>query len=72
MIHMTTKTFVAPDISCHHCVMTIQRELGELDGIQSVNADADTKKVIVAFEEPANLEKISSLMEEIGYPISNN
>ncbi len=69
---MTTKTFVAPDISCHHCVMTIQRELGELEGIQSVNADEDTKKVTVAFEPPADLAKISGLMEEIGYPISNN
>ncbi|NOZ05087.1 MAG: heavy-metal-associated domain-containing protein [Chloroflexi bacterium] len=69
---MTTKTFVAPDISCNHCVMAIQRELGELDGIQSVNAEADTKKVTITFEAPANLEKISALMKEIGYPISNN
>ncbi len=69
---MTTKTFIAPDISCNHCVMTIQRELGELAGVQSVIAKADTKEVTVTFAVPANLEKISSLMEEIGYPISNN
>ena len=39
---MTAKTFKVPNISCGHCVMTIQREVGELEGIVSVEAKEAT------------------------------
>lgn len=69
---MTTETYLAPDISCGHCVMTIQRELGALEGVQVVEADEASKRVTVTFGPPADASKIGSLMEEIGYPISLN
>ncbi len=47
---MTTKTYSVPDISCGHCVMTIERELKYVDGLQSVKADQDTKAVRVEVE----------------------
>ncbi len=33
---VTMKTVMVPNISCHHCVMTIQREVGELDGVSEI------------------------------------
>ena len=65
---MTTKTFVAPNISCGHCIHTIEMEVGELDGVRSVHADEETKQVTVEWEDPANWDQISSLMTEIDYP----
>ena len=65
---MESKTVRVPNISCHHCVMTIERELKELDGIVSVNADAETKAVSVEWESPANWEGIEALLTEINYP----
>jgi copper chaperone len=65
---MATKTFRVPNISCHHCVMTIKREVGELEGVVSVNADAETKTVSVEWESPATWEGITSLLTEINYP----
>jgi copper chaperone len=65
---MATKTFSVPNISCGHCVMTIKRELSELDGVTSVEADAGTKKVAVAWEAPATWDSIKSLLSEINYP----
>src|SRR5690606_35884876 len=38
-------TLTAPDISCGHCVSAIQNRLGELDGVSSVVASADTKQI---------------------------
>ncbi len=67
---MTTETYLAPNISCGHCVMTIQRELGALEGVQAVEADETSKHVTITFGPPADASKISSLMAEIGYPIS--
>jgi copper chaperone CopZ len=65
---MATKTFQVPNISCHHCVMTIKRELGELEGVLSATADMDTKTVTVEWESPATWDTIKSLLTEINYP----
>ena len=66
---MATKTFKVPNISCGHCVMTIQREVGELRGVTSVKADQASKRVTVEWQEPpANWEEIRTLLQEINYP----
>ena len=36
---MTTVTYTVPAISCGHCTHTIETEVGELQGVQSVKAD---------------------------------
>ena len=64
---MTTKTFRVPNISCNHCVMTIKRELGELEGVVSVNGDVEAKTVTVEWESPAAWDSINSLLTEINY-----
>ncbi len=68
---METRTFQAPAIHCGHCTMTIQREVGELEGVTSVNADQNTKMVTVAWQAPASWDKIKALLDEIGYPPAN-
>jgi len=65
---MTTLTVKAPNISCGHCVHTIEEEVGELAGVKSVQAKEDSKIVTVTFETPATTEQIEALMAEIGYP----
>ena len=41
---MTSNTFKVPNISCGHCVMTIQREVSELEGVVSVKAEEASKE----------------------------
>ena len=65
---MTTVTYTVPAISCGHCTHTIETEVGELQGVQSVKADEATKKVIITFDAPANETKIKALLAEINYP----
>ncbi len=65
---MTTITYTIPAISCGHCTHTIETELGELQGVQSVKADVQSKKVIITFDLPADEQKIKSLLAEINYP----
>jgi copper chaperone len=65
---MPKREFVVPNISCHHCTTTIQRELGELAGVERVSADAATRLVVVEWAEPSSWEEIRSLLVEIGYP----
>lgn len=65
---MTTVTVKAPDISCSHCVHTIENEVSELPGVQKVQAKEETKLVTITFAEPATQAQIEELMAEIGYP----
>lgn len=66
---MTTITVKAPAIHCGHCVHTIQSEVGELKGVQTVAANEQTRLVTIAFDSPATQAEIEKLMEEIGYPV---
>jgi copper chaperone len=65
---METKTFVVPNISCGHCVHTVESEVSEVEGVQSVNADEETKVVTVQWDDPATWSKIEQVLTEIDYP----
>ncbi len=67
---MTTVKYSVPNISCMHCVHTIQTEVADLQGVASVKADAATKQVEISFDAPANEEKIKTLLAEINYPVA--
>ena len=66
---MTTVTYNVPAMHCGHCTHTIEMEVGELQGVQNVKADLDTKKVEITFDTPASEEKIKALLAEIEYPV---
>jgi copper chaperone len=69
---MATKTFKVPNISCGHCVMTIEREVVELEGVTSVKVEEASKIVTVEWNEPpASWESIRALLEEINYAPEN-
>ncbi len=66
---MTTVTYTVPAISCGHCTHTIETEVGDLQGVQSVKADEATKKVEITFDTPASEAAIKTLLAEINYPV---
>jgi len=68
---METRKLSIPNITCGHCVMSIQRELGEIDGVSKVEEGPTAKEITVEWEEPATLEKIRSTLKEINYPAAN-
>lgn len=65
---MTKKTVNVPNISCGHCVMTIEREVGELEGVAAVEADQTSRNVTVSWDpEATDWDAIEGLMKEINY-----
>lgn len=66
--NMKTVTYTIPNISCMHCVHTIKTEIGDLEGVKSVEANAQSKQATIIFEPPANEEQIVELLKEINYP----
>jgi copper chaperone len=65
---MKTVTYTIPNISCMHCVHTIKTEVSDLEGVKSVDANAQTKLTTITFDVPATEDKIVELLKEINYP----
>ncbi|HJS18535.1 MAG TPA: heavy-metal-associated domain-containing protein [Anaerolineales bacterium] len=66
---MTTVTYNIPAIHCGHCTRTIEMEVGEVQGVQSVKAEETSRKVVITFDAPATEETIKALLAEIDYPV---
>lgn len=59
----------APDISCQHCVAAIKNSVGKLNGVSTVEADADSKLVSITFDPSLiSQSQIESTLAEEGYP----
>ena len=65
---MERKTFSVPKISCGHCVMTIGKELGALEGVRTVEGNPQFKTVDVEWEAPATEAVIRATLTEINFP----
>jgi len=65
---METKKLSVPNISCGHCVMTIKKELREINGVSKVEGDPQKKEITVEWNQPANLDKIKATLKEINFP----
>ena len=65
---MHNKSVRIPNISCGHCVHTIESEVSALENVLSVKADEETKLVDITWNDPQTWENIKSLLNEINYP----
>lgn len=63
-------TLTAPDISCGHCVATINKAVGAIDGVRHVETSEQTKQVQVEFDPgKVSLTRIEAVLDEEGYPV---
>lgn len=64
-------TLSVPDISCEHCVKTINGALGTQPGVDTVQTDIPTKTVYLRFD-PAqlSLEQVKAILDEAGYTVA--
>ncbi|RJQ43601.1 MAG: copper chaperone [Gaiellales bacterium] len=62
-------TLTAPKMSCGHCKMAVESAGQALDGVSSISADPDTKKIEVTYDENVvSLDAIRQAITEAGYP----
>lgn len=65
---MDKQTLHIPNISCGHCVKTIENELNDLTGVNVTESDISAKTVTVKWDDPATLDMIKNTLNEINYP----
>ncbi len=67
---METITLNIPNISCHHCLMTIKRESGFVAGVEFVGGDVAGKTVTFQVENAEALAALQKALAEVGYPVA--
>ena len=65
---METVKLDIPNISCNHCVMTVKRESGFVDGAEFVSGDAEGKTATFEVAGEEALSALKSVLSEAGYP----
>ena len=63
-----TRIYDVPAISCGHCKMAIEGEVGQVAGVESVVVDIDAKQVTV--EGPAPDDAVRAAIDEAGYEVA--
>lgn len=68
---METITLSIPSIHCHHCVMTVKRESGFVNGAEFVSGDVDEKVATFQVAGDEALQELKKILTEAGYPPAN-
>lgn len=63
-----TVTLKIPNISCHHCTMTIERETKELAGVEQVKGNVEDRTATFTVSDEETLNAVKETLAEIGYP----
>lgn len=67
------KTLTVDGMTCHHCEMTVEKALMELDGVKTAKADHTSKTVEIRYKNELNLEEVKNKIEKVGYKfVSSN
>tara|TARA_Y100001960_G_scaffold323629_1_gene402403 strand:+ start:120 stop:323 length:204 start_codon:yes stop_codon:yes gene_type:complete len=61
--------FNVPEISCDHCKSTIVNTLSNIESIESVDVDIETKDVTLESSNEVSLDLVKSLLDEQGYTV---
>ena len=61
-----TITYTVPALHCGHCKASVTEELSEVDGVEAVDVDLDTKLVVVTGPGLSDAA-LRAAIEEAGY-----
>lgn len=64
---MATETFTVQNVKCGGCVSTIQKGLGELPGVESVEVSIDGG-VVTVHGDALSREQLAATLAQLGYP----
>lgn len=66
---MPQVTLFAPDVTCDHCIATIQKTVATVDGATFIEGDPDSKSFAIEVSEGAVLDRVATALAAEGYPL---
>jgi copper chaperone len=67
-IHMVI-TMKVKGMSCQHCVMSVKKALGQLEGIQNVDVDLEKGEVRFDNTKALGLNQVEKAVRDAGYEV---
>ena len=56
---------------CKHCKLAIERNVGDIDGVKSIEVSLKNNTAIIEYEDILPFDKIKKAVEESGYSVSS-
>ncbi len=68
---MQNITLSVPDVSCEHCVMTVNGALRQQPSVKDIKVDLDSKTVTFQYDpNQVSLDKIEEVLDDAGYTVA--
>jgi copper chaperone len=65
----TELTYTVPGMSCDHCKAAVSGEVDKVEGVEAVEVDLDTKKVVVRGTGVSD-DAVRAAIDEAGYEVA--
>jgi len=64
-------TLSVPDVSCEHCVMTVNGALRQQPSVKDIKVDLDSKTVSFQYDpNQVSLDTIEEILDDAGYTVA--
>ncbi|BCL83886.1 copper chaperone CopZ [Ktedonobacteria bacterium brp13] len=71
MANIQDVTLSVPDVSCEHCVKTVNGALGALAGVEAISTDIPTKSVHLRYDpSQLSMQQIETTLDDAGYTVA--
>ena len=68
---MQNITLSVPDVSCEHCVMTVNGALRQQPSVKDIKVDLDSKTVSFQYDpNQVSLDTIEEILDDAGYTVA--
>ncbi|NNH70088.1 heavy-metal-associated domain-containing protein [Nocardia uniformis] len=68
---MATSTYTVTGMTCGHCVGSVTKEIGKIDGVTSVDVDLASGLVKIESAAPIADADVVAAVDEAGYEVAN-
>jgi copper ion binding protein len=62
-------TYTVSGMTCGHCVSSVREEVGELDGVTSVEVELASGRLDVTAEQLLDTASVRAAVQEAGYEV---
>jgi len=67
---MATSTYTVTGMTCGHCVSSVQKEIGGIEGVTAVDIDLTSGRVEVTSKAPVSDDDVAAAVDEAGYQLA--
>ena len=68
---MSTTTYTVSGMTCDHCVRAVTEEVSKVDGVEMVDVELDSGRMVVTSDGDVNDEAVAAAVDEAGYQVTS-